>query len=487
MLYGAYLVPIFVTIHYFQIQMKKLIIVLLGFIISHCGFSQAGAYDRAMEQLTENFNEGEYDAIFDQFSSEMKKALPKNDADQFFTGLLNQAGRIEESEFKGFLQGTYATYKTDFDRMVLAVNISVNEEEKINGFFIGPYDEDEIEGAEAVNTLGESASPIGDLVYERARVFPNHTQLSIAVIRNGEPTYLGVIKERDTLKTIENKDSIFEIGSLTKVFTSSVLASFVEAGMLELEAPINPFYPFPFHGGYSISFESLANHTSGLPALPGNFDFTNEENPYKNYGVEELNTFLRDSLQIDYEEEPGYTYSNLGAGLLAHSLEVASQVPFRKLLKDRILNRFDMHETYTDNDGLDGLVKGLDVEGKVIPNWDFDVLFGAGGMLSTTVDLVKFVQAQFNPDNRDLALTRKLTHKIDDALGIGLGWHISRSVGHNDLYWQNGGTGGYRSTLVLDPITKSGVVILSNVSAFHPKDENIDELGFDIIKEVMGD
>lgn len=105
-------------------------------------------------------------------------------------------------------------------------------------------------------------------------------------------------------------------------------------------------------------------------------------------------------------------------------------------------------------------------------------------MLSTTQDMVKFICAEFNPKNKELALTRIPTFKINDNLEIGLGWHIQKKKDENDLYWHNGGTGGYRSILVFDPQAKNGVVVLSNVSAFHPKSENIDKLGFNLMKEI---
>ncbi len=467
--------------------MKKwaVFIIIAWLLIPGFGFSQTERYDSVMEELTYNFNQGKFDAIFNQFAPEMKAALPIQETRQFFTGVLDQAGRIQDSEFKGFLRGSYATYKTNFDRMVLAVNLSVTEEGKINGLSIHAYEEEEIESRGVVNSLDGIPQSMAELIFKEIKYFPDQTELALAVIRDGNPEYYGIRKENDTIRTIQNKDAVFEIGSLTKVFTATVLATFVEAGKLALKDPINPFYPFKFHKGHQISFESLANHTSGLPALPGNFDFTNEENPYTNYGIEKLNTFLKDSLRIDYRD-PGYAYSNLGAGLLAHSLELASRIPFKELVRNRILKRFDMNETYLDNgDDLKGLVKGRDFEGKVTANWDFDVLFGAGGMLSTTADLVKFVQAQFNSENRDLALTRRLTHKINEELGIGLGWHITRSVGHNDWYWQNGGTGGYRSALVFDPQTRDAVVVLSNVSAFHPRDENIDRVAFNLMRQMM--
>ncbi|MGN6508659.1 MAG: serine hydrolase, partial [Chitinophaga sp.] len=130
------------------------------------------------------------------------------------------------------------------------------------------------------------------------------------------------------------------------------------------------------------------------------------------------------------------------------------------------------------------LVKGQNPGGEVTANWDFDVLFAAGGILSTTADLVKFASAQFNPENTELALTRKPTFKVNENMEIGLGWHLLKSTSGKDLVWHNGGTGGYSSSIAINTNDKTAVIILSNVSAFHPERANIDELCFELMNEI---
>lgn len=132
----------------------------------------------------------------------------------------------------------------------------------------------------------------------------------------------------------------------------------------------------------------------------------------------------------------------------------------------------------------DKLVKGQNSNGEITSNWDWDVLFGAGGILSTTEDLVKFADAQFNPKNKELTLTRTPTSDIDENMKIGLGWHLLKSKNGKDLVWHNGGTGGYSSSMTLNTNDKTAVIILSNLSAYHPKMRNIDGLCFELIKET---
>lgn len=333
-----------------------------------------------------------------------------------------------------------------------------------------------------INALQEYPSKIAEITYSNSKDFPNNTQLSIAIIQNGEINYYGIIKENDSIKPIENQDKVFEIGSITKVFTASVLASLVEDKKIQLTDNINTFYSFPFKDNIQISFKHLANHTSGLTRLPENLDLSNETNPYKNYGKRELDEYLKNMLRLENEQSKNYSYSNLGAGILGFTLSLSQKTSFQELLQKRIFEKYKMTSSFTCSQSLEHkLVKGLDVNGNIVSNWDFDVLFGAGGILSTTEDLTRFAAAQFNPKNTDLALTRQPTFNIDENVKIGLGWHLLKSRSGQDLIWHNGGTGGYSSSMAIDVNNKNAVIILSNVSAFNPKMRKITDLCFELI------
>ncbi len=111
------------------------------------------------------------------------------------------------------------------------------------------------------------------------------------------------------------------------------------------------------------------------------------------------------------------------------------------------------------------LVKGLDESGKEVVNWDFDVLVGAGGILSNVTDMSKFVNAQFQASNKELALTRVSTFTVNEKMKMGLGWVILKSKANKDIYFHDGGTGGYTSSMVMNMENKNSVIILSNVSS----------------------
>ena len=445
-------------------------------------FAQTDNYKIAIDNFQTNYNAEKYEDIFNSFSSEMKQALPIEKTKQFLTGLKSQVGKIAKTEFVGYQQGTYATYKTNFEKVVFAVNISLDSQNLVNGLFIKPYEEPKNTESRVINTLSNYSTEIAEIIFAKTKDFPNKTQLSIAVIQNGETNYYGIIKENDTIKPTKNQNKIFEIGSITKVFTSTVFASLVEDKKLKLTDEINTFYSFPFKNKTKITFQSLANHTSGLPRLPENLDLSNETNPYKNYGKREIEEYLKNLLKLENEPLKISSYSNLGAGLLGYTLGLSQKTSFQKLLQKKVFDKYKMTNSFTSSQNLNNrLVKGLDGNGEVVANWDFDVLFGGGGILSSTEDLVKFANAQFNPKNKELALTRKPTFDIDESMKIGLGWHILKTDKGFNWVWHNGGTGGYSSSMVIDAEKKNGVIILSNASNIN---DNIDDLCFKLMKQI---
>ena len=343
----------------------------------------------------------------------------------------------------------------------------------------------------AINNLSNKESFISEtqrqLIFENTKIFPDNTQISFAFINNGKVNYYGIKRKNDSISHFNNYNNIFEIGSITKVFTSNLLASFIINNKVELNDNINDYLRTPFKNNVQITFKSLANHTSGLPRLPSNLDLEkiNPANPYKEYNEIDLENYLEKSLLIDDTLKGKYLYSNLGAGLLGYTLSKIENVSYEDLLKNHIFSKYKMfNTTLNHNDLSEVLVKGLDANGNEVPNWELSVLAGAGGIKSNVKDLAKFGIAQLDTLNKELELTRQKTIEVNNNMNIGLGWHIIKSKTNNKLYWHNGGTGGYTSSMSIDIKNKIGVVILSNVSAYNSSRGNIDKLCFELIETM---
>lgn len=459
--------------------MRRLVAAIIAIFITSMVFAQTRNYKAASDDFQRDYNRNKYDEIFNHFSQEMKKALPLEKTKEFLINLKSQAGNIDSMAFVNFQQESYALYKTKFEKSIMAVNISLNDQNEINGFFIKPYENLQIRENKTINSLGSDPKEIGEIVFSKSKDLPNNAQLSIAIIQNGITNYYGIIKINDTIKPTVNHSNLFEIGSITKVFTSTVLASLVESKKLKLTDVINSYYPFALKDSIKLTFESLANHTSGLPRLPENLNSSNDLNPYQFYDKNKVDEYLKSVVKLENKPHTTYSYSNVGAGLLGYTLGLSQKTSFQNLLQKKVFDKYRMTNSVTNSKNLGNrLVKGLSKNGEIVSNWDFDVLFGAGGILSTTEDLAKFANAQFNPDNKELEMTRKTTFVIKGDTKIGLGWHKLESTNGEALFWHNGGTGGYSSSIVMNVKEKKAVIILSNVFDINDK---IDAVSYDLI------
>lgn len=325
------------------------------------------------------------------------------------------------------------------------------------------------------------------IIYAESKDFPNNTQLSLALIKNGTAQFYGIKRKNDTIVTIDNHDGVFEIGSISKVFTATLLADLVVDHQLELEDHINDFLDWPLKDNVKITFKQLSNHTSGLPRLPGNLlpDSVDLQNPYKDYDELKLKQYLAQELALNHDPGEKSEYSNLGVGLLGYILSGMDNTSYEDLLQTKICTKYEMASTTTDRNSIKNkLIRGLDTDGNETPNWDLNVLVGAGGIVSSVADLSKFAQAQFNDSDEILALTRKPTYGLQtNNAGMGLGWAIKKTpVGEQLMH--GGGTGGYRSNIIIDMAHRTGVVILSNVTAFHKYSINIDNLSVRLLETL---
>jgi CubicO group peptidase (beta-lactamase class C family) len=277
-------------------------------------------------------------------------------------------------------------------------------------------------------------------------------------------------------------DSVFEIGSITKVFTAILLADMDDRGEVKLDDPIAKYLPsnmrVPERSGRKITLLDLSTQTSGLPRLPDNLKPGDMRNPYVDYTVEQLYEFLS---RHELRRDPGaeFEYSNLGVGLLGHVLALRAGKPYEALVKERILDPLDMDRTaITLTPWMQQhLAKGHNNSGAVVMNWDVGVLAGAGGLRSTMNDMLKFARANLQTRGR-LQQVMQRTHVERAPAGkgfIAMNWIIRRLDGQ-EILWHNGGTGGYRTWMGFDKKKGLAAVVLTNST------HGADDLGFELLK-----
>lgn len=271
-------------------------------------------------------------------------------------------------------------------------------------------------------------------------------------------------------------DTVFEIGSITKVLTALLLVDMASRGEVSLTDPVARYLP-PEAGvperEKPITLLDLAVYRSGLPNMPDDLTFAGD-NPLANYPPQRVYAFLaRHALK--YVPGTHYYYANLGFGLLGLALANRSGKSYEALLIERVCDPLGLKDTrITLSDDMKSRVaQGHDNDLRPIPMWDMPALEGAGAVRSTANDLMLFLQACTGHRQTGLAphLATLLETKYDTGtMGIeaGLGWFISSgqwwrpSDDGEKIVWKTGRTGGFLCNIAFSLQSGRGGFILCN-------------------------
>ncbi|HEX3857359.1 MAG TPA: serine hydrolase domain-containing protein [Verrucomicrobiae bacterium] len=314
--------------------------------------------------------------------------------------------------------------------------------------------------------------------------------LVIAFYQRGNKSFQGFGKTSGSNANPPDARTIFEIGSVTKNFTATMLAKMADDGSVKLDDPITLYLPkdvvSPKKNGHEITLENLATHTSGLPRLPENLFATvkDQRNPYANYTTEDLYKSLA-TVQLAGEPGEKSVYSNYGYGLLGKILELKAGKPYETLIQEMICVPLDLKNTTTklSAEQKEQLTLGHNSKGEIVPNWDQDAMAPAGAICSDAEDMLKFIEANLGKTNSEISKALNVTQEVHFKTisgGIGLGWQIKQMAGAPTVFWHNGGTGGYRSFVGFDKQNQVGVVVLSNYG--DAKDSSVDQMGMKLLK-----
>jgi D-alanyl-D-alanine-carboxypeptidase/D-alanyl-D-alanine-endopeptidase len=276
----------------------------------------------------------------------------------------------------------------------------------------------------------------------------------------------------------------FQIGSITKTFTATLLAEMVQSGRVRLSDPIGKYLPgyvhTPAYNGRQITLLDLAEQNSGLPAMPTNFAPSNPDDPYADYRTAQLYNFLG-SYKLTRTPSERFEYSNLGVGLLGTLLANAAHTDYGVLVESSVLRPLGMGETSATITPairarlMPGLTQGLGPS----PAWRLAALAGAGAINSSLDDMLVYLKANMDAPSGRLGSAMSFAQKprrdttITPFTKIGLVWLTD---GNSNITWHNGQTGGYHAFLGFDRIKKIGVVVLANVATF-----DVDDLAYHLL------
>jgi len=265
-----------------------------------------------------------------------------------------------------------------------------------------------------------------------------------------------------------SEKTLFEIGSITKVFIALALAKLVQRQVLSLTDPVQEFLDdtkLPSRGSRPIRVVDLATHTAALPQMPDSFDRTRPWDSFRDFSKDDLMEQL-ERTSLDWDVGTSYLYSNVGYALLGLILEKLSGTRWDLLVKELILDPLGMTDTGVSP--RTNSVASSHQAGKPVPFVEFGALAPAGALKSTAHDLAKLAKANLecieSGVSPALELARKSHFHGTDLSQMGLGWHI-QSRNKKRLLWHRGETLGQTSFIGILPDEASAVVMLAN-SAF---------------------
>lgn len=345
---------------------------------------------------------------------------------------------------------------------------------------------------------------VGVDIYERIEVrikkelqengFPS---LAVGIVQGENLVYakgFGVANRKN--KKPSTADTLYRIGSITKVFTATLLVALRDAGLLELDDALSKYIPgnIPVpsdpRGAPEITLRHLATHSSGLPRLPVTLN-SQKEDPYDNFPKKELIASLKKT-KLDYPTGAKYSYSNLGFALLGYVLEKASGKPYEMLLSSYLFEPLGMNNSTVTLSGKNRnlLAKPYlksDTQKETF-DWKMGSIVPAGGIASSIRDMAKFISLQLKAGTvnkhviyggslLELHTPQRLTNNWNGA--VGLGWQVQPSNRHENIVWHNGGMDGFRSYLGFVRERKVGVIVLANCG------KSVDELGQWLLEEAV--
>ncbi len=307
--------------------------------------------------------------------------------------------------------------------------------------------------------------------------------LAVGLISESGTQVVGYGRVSENDASTPGPETVFEIGSISKVFTGLLLAQMVEEHLVELNEPVQKLLGDSMtvpQGDREITLVDLATHSSGLPRMPSNFNPKDLTNPYADYSVEQLGKFISG---YKLKRQPGVRseYSNLGVGLLGHALALKSGGTYESLLRTRICEPLKMADTcITLSDGQKArLAQAHDCDGRPESNWDLPTFAGAGAIRSTAADMLKFLAANIGLVQTPMDAAIAESHVVhfqtpDGPHDVALCWQVQRKP---LFIWHNGQTGGYHSYAAFSPEKRLGVVVLATTTGGH-----VDALGNRVLK-----
>jgi len=456
---------------------------------SHAQSGQQAKIDSVRQLMVSAFNAKNVDQLYALGGEAFHKELSIDNFRQVCQTNLFPLGPINDCKLERYSDGL-SKYKAAFGTVNLSLLLSLDPKDKLQTFLFQPYEAEKPAKKEPIPTSNRMSSTLDSLVDRFAHPYISQgptVGLSIGVLVGNDVFYYGYGETDRNNAKLPDENSIYEIGSISKTFTATLLANAVNQGKVKLSDPANMYLPDSArklaYNDVPITLQSLSNHSSGIPRMPDNMNafLDPPTNPYVNYDDKRLFGYYA-NFKPSRKVGDQYEYSNLAVGTLGVILEKVNHEPYEKMLVEKICGPLGMNDTreFIRPGDSARVARGYSENGNYNGPWDFKSFAAAGGIRSTAKDMLKYAAANMGHAPAALKKDILLTHTVTFSQGnnkVALGWHYIKP-GQDEVLFHNGGTGGYRTYLGINLQKQFAVVVLSNCGI------SVDGLGNQLMKAL---
>jgi len=300
--------------------------------------------------------------------------------------------------------------------------------------------------------------------------------------------------------TLPDSNTVFDIGSITKTFTTTLLSNIILKGVIDLSDTVGHYLPagqvtMPTYNGIEITFEHLAIHMSGIPRRPQESNYPlpegyNPLDPYAAYTTEHIYDYLTNYCILEFAPGTWWGYSNTGMGLLGHILGLIDRTSYESILRCHIFNVLDMQNSslFLTEQQMNNQALGHDSNSNIVPNYTANDIFQGCGMIKSTLnDMFKYLEANLELIETPLKDAMERAHQPTPGIhtgslgDIGLAWFILELDDGQVITYHGGDTNGHSAYLGFNKSQSTGAIVLLNCSMH---DETNLNLGAAILKAI---
>ncbi len=281
------------------------------------------------------------------------------------------------------------------------------------------------------------------------------------------------------------KDDIFEVGSVTKVFTACLVSILADNGTLQYSDKINAYLPETYRNPRmeNVTIHDLVVHQSGLPKRPSFFGRKEKDsqNPYAHYKVSDLLSFYSDFIP----EKKHFEYSHINYALLEVIITHLLQKEWEDIMQEYIFEPLNMSRSFVDfpEKRTELVTPGYDRAGKNTTPWSFGSFKGSEGVKTSAGDMVTFLKVNMKMTGHEIEkifdknFTPQITESFNQQLNVGMGWQLI-NMNYFNIATHTGKTTGHNAFIGLVRETKTGVVVFANSSV------GTEDLGLQILRMI---